>query len=158
MTTNKLYIDGEWVGGSGGAEDPTFDPATEDVSPTGARAEAADVGAAVAAARRAFAAPAWRDLTPRDRAALLFRLADLVDAHTDELARLETVDQGQPLGISRQVSVPMTADHFLYYAGWVPMIDGEVDPVSVRVTCNNTHLAPRCASSLITDSVFTRSC
>lgn len=67
MITNKLHIDGEWVGGSGGAEDPTYDPATEAVITTVARAEVADASAAVGAARRAFADPAWRDLTPTPR-------------------------------------------------------------------------------------------
>jgi acyl-CoA reductase-like NAD-dependent aldehyde dehydrogenase len=150
MITNKLHIDGEWVGGSGGAEDPTYDPATEDVITTVARAEVADVSAAVGAARRAFADPAWRDLSPRERAALLFRLADLIDAHADELARLETLDQGQPLAISRQVSVPMAADHFRYYAGWATKIQGAVNPVSVPDTFNYTRREPLGVCALIT--------
>ena len=150
MTTNRLYIDGEWVAGSGAAEDPTYDPATEAVITTVARAEASDVDAAVAAARRAFTDPVWRELSPRDRAALLFRLADLLDAHADELARLETLDQGQPLGVSRQVSVPVAADHFRYYAGWVTKIEGAVNPVSTPDTFNYTRREPIGVCALIT--------
>ncbi len=146
----QLYIDGAWVPGAAGAEDPTYDPATEALIDTVARAEQSDVDAAVGAARRALSDPGWRDLVPRDRAALLFRLADLVEADADELARLETLDQGQPLSIARTVTVPMTADHFRYYAGWVTKIQGTVNPVSTPDTLNYTRREPIGVCGLIT--------
>lgn len=145
-----LYIDGDWVPGSAGAEDPTHDPATETLIDTVARAEHSDVDAAVGAARRALSDPSWRDLVPRDRAALLFRLADLIESDADELARLETLDQGQPLSIARNVTVPMTADHFRYYAGWVTKIQGSVNPVSTPDTFNYTRREPIGVCGLIT--------
>ena len=125
----RLCIDGQWTEAGGGTI-PTRDPATGQVLEEVGTASKADVDAAVAAARRALTAPEWAGLLPVRRAALLFRLADLIEEHHEELARLETLDQGQPIGVSRQVSVTGAAEHFRYYAGWVTKLQGTTNPVS----------------------------
>jgi aldehyde dehydrogenase (NAD+) len=145
----KLFIDGEWTEASGGAI-PTVDPATEQVIEEVGTAARADVDAAVAAARAALGRAEWAGLLPVQRAALLFRLADLIDQHHDELAALETRDQGQPLGISKMVSVTGAAEHFRYYAGWVTKIQGTVNPVSFPDTLHYTRREPVGVNALIT--------
>ncbi|WP_348787057.1 aldehyde dehydrogenase family protein [Leifsonia sp. NPDC080035] len=145
----KLFIDGEWAEASGGAI-ATIDPATEQVIEEVGTATAADVDAAVAAARAALGRADWPGLLPVQRAALLFRLADLIEKHADELAALETRDQGQPIGISRMVSVGGAAEHFRYYAGWVTKIQGTVNPVSFPDTLHYTRREPVGVNALIT--------
>ncbi|MFD4668711.1 aldehyde dehydrogenase family protein [Lentzea sp. NPDC058450] len=145
----RLFIDGQWAE-AGGASIPTLDPATGRVIEEVGTASRADVDAAVAAARRALTAPAWRGLPPVKRAALLFRLADLIDRHHEELAALETRDQGQPIGISRQVSVTGAAEHFRYFAGWVTKIQGTTNPVSFPDTLHYTRREPVGVNALIT--------
>ncbi|WP_031464562.1 aldehyde dehydrogenase family protein [Sciscionella sediminilitoris] len=147
--TTSLYIDGAWVPGHG---EPfaTVDPATEDPITEVACADGADVDAAVDAARRALRAPAWAGLAAPERARLLFRLAELVEENAEELARLESRDQGQPLEIARQVSVANTAEHFRYYAGWVTKLEGSVLPVSYPDTLHYTRREPVGVCGLIT--------
>ncbi|GAB3581839.1 aldehyde dehydrogenase family protein [Leifsonia lichenia] len=145
----KLFIDGEWTEASGGAI-ATIDPATERVIEEVGTASRADVDAAVASARAALGKAEWAGLLPIQRAALLFRLADLIDEHHDELAALETRDQGQPLGISKMVSVTGAAEHFRYYAGWVTKIQGTVNPVSFPDTLHYTRREPVGVNALVT--------
>ncbi|GII64709.1 putative aldehyde dehydrogenase DhaS [Sphaerisporangium krabiense] len=148
MATN-VYIDGTWVPASGGVI-PTCDPATEELLEEVGFADASDVDAAVAAARRAFEDRQWRSMPPVQRARLLFDLADLIEAHAEELAVLETRDQGQPVGISRAVSVTGAAEHFRYYAGWVTKIEGATSPVSFPDTLHYTRREPVGVCALIT--------
>ena len=145
----RLFIDGQWTAAGGGAL-PTRDPATGKVIEEVGTASAADVDAAVDAARRALSAPAWAGLLPVQRAALLFRLAELVDRHHEELAALETRDQGQPIGVSRQVSVTGAAEHLRYFAGWVTKIQGTTNPVSFPDTLHYTRREPVGVNALIT--------
>ncbi|MCS5498343.1 aldehyde dehydrogenase family protein [Cnuibacter physcomitrellae] len=145
----RLFIDGAWTEGRGAAID-TIDPATEVVLESVGGADRSDVDDAVAAARQALGRADWAGLLPVDRAALLFRLADLIEAHADELAELETRDQGQPIGISRQVSVKGAADHFRYYAGWVTKLQGTTNPVSFPDTLHYTRREPVGVTALIT--------
>ena len=121
----------------------TIDPATGEVIAEVPDATSAEVDAAVSRAREAFSlGSAWRSLAPAARARLLWRVGDLIDEHADELAELETRDQGQPIGISRNVSVPAAAEHFRYYAGWVTKIAGETNPLSFPDTFNYTLREP----------------
>ncbi|SDW61078.1 aldehyde dehydrogenase (NAD+) [Amycolatopsis xylanica] len=145
----RLFIDGQWTAAGGGTL-PTYDPATGQVIEEVGTASATDVDAAVAAARAALSDPAWAGLLPVERAALLFRLAALVDAHHEELAALETRDQGQPIGISRQVSVTGAAEHLRYFAGWVTKIQGTTNPVSFPDTLHYTRREPVGVNALIT--------
>src|SRR3954452_25406229 len=128
----------------------TVDPATGEVIGEVPDASAAEVDAAVARAREAFDPRGpWRTLAPAGRARLLWRIGDLIDEHGDELAELETRDQGQPLGISRNVSVAAAAEHFRYYAGWVTKIAGETNPLSFPQTFNYTLREPVGVCALI---------
>ncbi|MBX3099187.1 MAG: aldehyde dehydrogenase family protein [Salinibacterium sp.] len=146
--STRLYIDGEWVEATGGTI-PTINPATEEVLDDVALASSADVDAAVAAARAALEKSDWTTMLPLQRAALLFRLADLIDAHSEELAALETRDQGQPIGISRIVSVTGAAEHFRYYAGWVTKIQGTTNPISFPDTLHYTRREPIGVNALV---------
>jgi acyl-CoA reductase-like NAD-dependent aldehyde dehydrogenase len=145
----RLCIDGQWTEAGGGAI-PTLDPATGQVIKEVGTASKQDVDAAVDAARRALGEPAWAGLLPVERAALLFRLADLVDANHEELAALETHDQGQPIGVSRLVSVTGAAEHFRYFAGWVTKLQGTTNPVSYPDTLHYTRREPVGVNALIT--------
>lgn len=145
----KLFINGEWTGATGGTI-TTWNPATEEIIDEVGFASAVDVDAAVDAAQIAFTAPEWRDMLPVVRARLLFTLADLIEAHADELAELETRDQGQPIGVSRNISVSGAAEHFRYYAGWVTKIEGRTSPISFPDTHHYTRREPIGVCALIT--------
>lgn len=147
--TTKLYINGEWVDGSG-TPIATINPATEEVIDDVASASESDIDAAVAAASEALNKAEWAGLLPVQRAAILFRIADLIENYGEELAELETTDQGQPLGVSRTVSVSGAAEHFRYYAGWVTKIKGDVNPVSFPDTLHYTKREPIGVNALVT--------
>ena len=151
QTQARLFINGEWAEpAAGGSYFPSLDPATGALVGTFAEAGPADVDAAVDAARRALADPAWIGITAAERARLLWRVADLIEAHAAELAELETRDQGQPLGVARDVSVAGAAEHFRYYAGWCTKIEGAVAPVSFPNTLHYTRREPVGVCALIT--------
>ncbi|HEY2859959.1 MAG TPA: aldehyde dehydrogenase family protein, partial [Terracidiphilus sp.] len=121
----RLLINGQWVEGS-----KTFDttnPASGEVLTQLAEASAADVDRAVAAARQAFEdrSGAWRKLSASERGRLIWRLADLVEKNIEELAELETLDNGKPIFESRYVDMPMVVDVLRYYAGLATKIHGE---------------------------------
>ena len=121
----RLLIDGQWVEGSKTFD--TINPATEEVLTSVAEASGADVDRAVQAARRAFEdrnGP-WRKLSASERGRLLWKLADLVEKNIDELAELETLDNGKPIFESRYVDMPMVVDVLRYYAGLATKIHGE---------------------------------
>ena len=121
----------------------TVNPANGEVLAEIPAASEADLNAAVDAAREAFRPDgAWRSMAPAQRAQILWRVGDLIDEHADELAELETRDQGQPIGIARQVSVAASAEHFRYYAGWVTKLAGDTNPLSFPQTFNYTLREP----------------
>jgi aldehyde dehydrogenase (NAD+) len=121
----------------------SIDPATGEVLAEVPEGTAADVDAAVARAREAFRPGSpWRAMPPAQRARMLWAIADAVEAHADELAQLETRDQGQPLGIARQISVAAAAEHFRYYAGWATKLAGETNPLSFPGAFNYTVREP----------------
>ena len=126
----KHFIGGEWVEPASGKLFETRDPGNGELLAMVADGDRADVDRAVDAARAAFEDPAWREMAPAARAQLLWRVADLIDQNADELAALETADQGRPVAISRMVVLPALAEHFRYYAGWVTKIEGDVLPNS----------------------------
>jgi acyl-CoA reductase-like NAD-dependent aldehyde dehydrogenase len=115
----------------------TIDPATGQVIaalPLGGQAE---VDAAVAAAREAFAeGSAWRKLSAMARGRLIGKLADAIEANADELAELESLDNGKPLKFARHVDVASSIGHLHYYAGWPTKIEGAVKPIGTpNVLC-----------------------
>jgi phenylacetaldehyde dehydrogenase len=128
-----MLIGGNFVAAADGAAFPTVDPATGNVIALVAEAKEQDIDRAVRAARSAFDGE-WSRVTPRERAALLFRLADLIDQHSEELAQLESLDGGHPILYARAVDVPFTSDHFRYFAGWATKIEGSHLTTSVPDT------------------------
>ncbi|SHM71254.1 aldehyde dehydrogenase (NAD+)/betaine-aldehyde dehydrogenase [Cryptosporangium aurantiacum] len=148
QTRTHMLIGGEWIEPGGRSTFPTYDPATGKVIAELIEATPADVDAAVRAATGAFGA--WADLVPAERARLLLRVADLVEQHADELARLETTDQGQPLAISGGFSIPMVVNQFRYHAGWATKLTGITVDVSVPDVDYRTRREPLGVCGLIT--------
>src|SRR5260221_7928625 len=126
----KLIISGEAVDAASGKTFTTVSPATEEPLCAVAEAGAEDVDRAVKAARAAFDGGPWPRLRPAERQRLLWKLGDLILEHADELARLETLDNGKPIFESRQIDVPMVANCFHYFSGWATKLAGETLPVS----------------------------
>jgi len=125
LRPGKLLIDGQWVDGT--KKFATINPATEEVLTEISEASSGDVDRAVQAARRAFEdrnGP-WRKLSASERGRLIWKLADLVEKNIDELAELETLDNGKPIFESRYVDMPMVIDVLRYYAGLATKIHGE---------------------------------
>jgi acyl-CoA reductase-like NAD-dependent aldehyde dehydrogenase len=123
----RLLIGGRWVDAISGKTFETLNPATEEVLTSVAEADSADIDAAVAAARRAFEAPSWSGISPHVRAHLLYKIADLVEQHAEELAVLETLDMGAPLSATRGRAAQV-AEIFRYYAGWPTKVHGTTNP------------------------------
>lgn len=136
----KLLIGGQWVESVSGATYPTINPATGEVLTHVASATEEDVDRAVKAARAAFNGP-WRKITPSERGKLLWRLADLLEQHAEELTELETIDGGKVRRIAG-IEVAIAIDHFRYYAGWPTKLEGNTIPVSVPGMLNYTLREP----------------
>ena len=126
----KLIINGEAVDAASGRTFETHNPATEERITTVAEAGVEDVDRAVKAARAAFESGPWPKMKPGDRARVLHRLGDLILANADEIARLETMDNGKPIFESRQIDIPMVAGCFHYFSGWASKLTGETTSVS----------------------------
>ena len=126
----QLFIDGRWSDAASGASLTTVNPATGQPLAEIAAAEAADVERAVAAARRAFDDGRWTGLTPMQRSRILWRVGELIERDADQLALVETLDNGKPLSAARKVDLPQAAQHFFYHAGWCTKLEGETMPVS----------------------------
>jgi betaine-aldehyde dehydrogenase len=124
---HQLFIDGRFVDAEDGARLATLNPHDNSVIAEVAMAGRADIDKAVAAAQRAF--PAWSRMAAADRGRILLRLADLIEANTDELARLESLDTGHPLKDSRALDVPRTAACYRYFGGMADKFQGDVVPV-----------------------------
>ncbi|MBI4366130.1 MAG: aldehyde dehydrogenase family protein [Deltaproteobacteria bacterium] len=137
----KLLIDGAWVAAASGKTFQTMNPATGDRLAEVAEGAREDADRAVRAARAAFASGPWPRMTPSERGRLLWKLADLLEAHTEEFAQLETLDNGKPLTVARVADVPLAADLFRYMAGWATKIEGSTIPISVPYTPGAQYLA-----------------
>jgi aldehyde dehydrogenase (NAD+) len=124
----RLLINNEWRPSSGGQTMEVINPATEEVVAEVASADAADVDAAVKAARAALNGP-WAALSARERGRLVRKLADRLMEKVDEVARLETLHNGKPISESRHIEIPAAAECFEYYAGWSDKVMGETIPV-----------------------------
>ena len=125
----QLLIDGQWREAVSGKRFDTLNPATGEVITSVAEADKADIDLAVKAARKAFEEGPWSKTTATDRGRILSKLADLIMEHRDELAELETMDNGKPISDARNVDVPLVADCIEYYAGWANKVHGETIPV-----------------------------
>ncbi len=129
-TPKKLLINGEFVDAASGQTFVTINPATEEKLTDIARGGVEDIDRAVTAARQAFEHGSWSSMTPSQRQRILYRLGDLILENADELAWLESLDNGKPASVARVADVPLTADLFHYMAGWVRTLEGSVVPVS----------------------------
>ena len=124
---HQLFIGGRFVDSEGGETLATLNPHDNSVIANVAMAGRADVDKAVAAAQQAF--PAWSRMAAADRGRILLKLADLIEANTEDLARLETLDTGHPIKDSRALDVPRTAACFRYFGGMADKFQGDVVPV-----------------------------
>lgn len=132
VVRNQLFIANEFVAARGGGTFASYNPATGDLITEIAGAEAADIDAAVAAARTALEDPSWRAMDAADRGTLLWRLADAIEARAEELVRLEVTDNGKPLR-EAQIDLRTVVDSFRYYAGWTTKLQGDTIPVRGNV-------------------------
>jgi len=124
----QLLIGGEWRDAADGKTMPVVNPATEEVIADVASAGAADVDAAVAAARAALAGP-WGKMSARERGRLVWKLGERLVAQIDDVARLETLHNGKPIMESRHIEIPAAAECLQYFAGWADKVHGETVPV-----------------------------
>jgi aldehyde dehydrogenase (NAD+) len=125
----KLFINGKWVDSVSGKTFDTLNPATEEILTCVAEGDKADINLAVTAARKAFEEGPWRNMDARDRGRVLLEIANLIEKNKDELALLETQDNGKPISETTNVDIPLVIDCFIYYAGWADKIHGETIPV-----------------------------
>ncbi len=138
----QLYIGGHWRPAASGETFTTFNPSTGEALAQVAAGDRQDIDHAVRAARAAFDG-AWRHtLTPAERSKLIWRLADLIDANADILAQLDALDNGKPYAKARTSDVPLSAEHFRYYAGWPTKIEGATIPTNTAGMLNYTLREP----------------
>jgi aldehyde dehydrogenase (NAD+) len=135
----KCLINGEWVDAADGKTFETINPATGDVLARVAEGGPQDVDNAVAAARKAFDEGKWSKFTASRRGYVLNKLADLIEQNSEELARLETLDNGKPLRDSTAADLPLTVACYRYYAGWADKIHGKTIPVNGPYFCYTRH-------------------
>ncbi len=135
VSQTQMLIDGRFQDSQSGKTFATIDPATEQVIARVAEGDAADIDLAVQAARHAFDSGPWSRLNARERGRLMYRLADLIEENIDELAALETLDNGKPIRESRNNDLPLVVDCFRYYAGWADKIQGQTIPIRGRHIC-----------------------
>lgn len=127
----KLLIDGEWVAAVSGKTFDVFDPATNQVIAKVAEGDKADVDLAAKAARRAFETGAWSKTRPHERERMLWKLAQLIEDNADEMAQLESIDNGKPVMMARYADVTIAVDFLRYMAGWATKIEGSTIDVSL---------------------------
>ncbi|XP_007044551.2 PREDICTED: aldehyde dehydrogenase family 2 member B4, mitochondrial [Theobroma cacao] len=124
----QLLINGNFVDSASGKTFPTYDPRTGDVIAYVAEGDTEDINRAVSAARKAFDEGPWPKMTAYERSMVLFRFADLIDKHTEELAILETWDNGKTYEQAAKIELPMISRLIRYYAGWADKIHGLTVP------------------------------
>lgn len=128
---HMLLIDGQWVPAASGKSFEVRNPADGQVIASVAEGDAADIQKAVAAARQAFEGGAWPAMTASERGKLLWKLADLLEQNLDEVAEIESLDNGKPRAVAAAADVPLAVDLFRYMAGWATKIEGNTIPISV---------------------------
>jgi len=141
ISATRLLINNQWVPSKSGKTFATINPSTGDEICQVAEADAADVEIAVKAARAAFNRGAWKTMAASERGRLLNRLADLMEQNADELARLESLDNGKPFAIALAVDVPASVSCYRYFAGWADKIHGKTIPIDGDYFCYTRHEA-----------------
>ena len=130
-TPRQLFINGQWADAASGRSFETPNPATGETLARVAEGEAEDIDRAVRAARRAFEEGPWGRMTTSERGRIIWRIGDLINEHLDELAQLESLDNGKPFAVARAADVPLSADMFWYMAGWATKLEGDTKTLSV---------------------------
>jgi aldehyde dehydrogenase (NAD+) len=141
ISATKILIDNKWTDALSGRTFATIDPSTGEEICQVAEADAADVDLAVKAARNAFERGAWRKTSAAERGRLLHKLADLMEKHADELAELESLDNGKPVKVAKTVDVAASIDCYRYFAGWADKIHGKTIPIGNDYFCYTRHEA-----------------
>jgi aldehyde dehydrogenase (NAD+) len=139
VLATQLLINNRWVPSESGKTFSTINPSTGDEICRIAEADAADVGKAVESARAAFEQGPWRKMKASERGRLLHRLADLIEKNADELARIESLDNGKPFSVARAVDVPKSIACYRYFAGWADKIHGKTIPIDGDFLCYTRH-------------------
>jgi aldehyde dehydrogenase (NAD+) len=139
VKATRLLIDNRWVNSESGKTFPTINPATGKEIAQVAEADAADVNRAVRAARAAFDGGPWRKMSAAERGRMLNRLADLIEQHADELALLESLDNGKPYQVAKAADLPLTIACYRYYAGWADKLQGKTIPIAGDYFCYTRH-------------------
>jgi aldehyde dehydrogenase (NAD+) len=139
ISATKLLIDNRWIPSESGRTFATVNPSTGEEICQISESDAADVDRAVKAARAAFEHGPWRKMPASERGRLIFRLADLIEKHADELAGLEALDNGKPFGVAKAVDVAATAGCFRYFAGWADKVHGKTIPIDGEYFCYTRH-------------------
>src|SRR4030081_2862731 len=137
----KMLINGKWVNAASGKTFPTYNPATGEVLAQVAEGDCEDIEQAVKAARHPFDHGPWRGRTASERGRLIWKLADLLEQHTEEFGYIESLDNGKPLNIAKAADVPLAVDLFRYMAGWATKIEGNTISLSVSYTPGAKYLA-----------------
>src|SRR5487761_356814 len=130
-TPRQLFINGQWTGAASGKTFETPNPATGATLASVAEGDAEDINRAVQAARKAFDDGPWSRMTPSERGRIIWRIGDLILEHAEELAQLESLDNGKPYAVALAADVPLAADLFHYMAGWATKIEGNSINISV---------------------------
>jgi aldehyde dehydrogenase (NAD+) len=125
----RLLINNRWIESESGETLATVNPSTGEEICRVSAADSADVDKAVAAARAAFEHGPWRKMNASERGKLMHRLADLIEKHADELARLESLDNGKPVSVARAVDVAKAIGCYRYFAGWADKVQGKTIPI-----------------------------
>ncbi|XP_057447484.1 benzaldehyde dehydrogenase, mitochondrial-like [Lotus japonicus] len=125
---SQLLINGQFVDAASGKTFPTYDPRTGDIIANVAEGDREDVNRAVHAARKAFDEGPWPKMTAYERSRVMLRFADLLEKHNDEVAAIETWDNGKTYEQAANVEIPMVVRVFRYYAGWADKIHGLTVP------------------------------
>ncbi|MFO0806763.1 MAG: aldehyde dehydrogenase family protein [Gemmataceae bacterium] len=139
VATQKMLINGEWVESASGKTFDTINPSTGEVICKVAEGDKADIDMAVKAARKAFESGPWSKMPPAGRGLLLNKLADAMEKHLEELAALESLDNGKPIGDAMAADLPLSIACFRYYAGWADKIYGQTIPFSPDYFCYTRH-------------------
>jgi aldehyde dehydrogenase (NAD+) len=134
-----LLIGGKWQDSVSGKTFDTVNPATGEVICQVAEGDKADVDLAVKAARKAFEEGPWSKMSAAERGRLINKLADLIEKNVEELAGLETLDNGKPYTDSMAADLPLTIKCYRYYAGWTDKIHGKTIPVEGPFFCYTRH-------------------
>jgi aldehyde dehydrogenase (NAD+) len=141
VADQKMFIGGRLVDSVSGKTFETLDPATGEVICRVAEGDKADIDLAVKAARKAFESGPWSKMSAAERGRLLNKLADAIEAHREELAALETLDNGKPYADSLNIDVPLTVKCYRYYAGWADKVQGKTIPIEGNYFCYTRHEA-----------------